>query len=146
MTEKDLRHLSRADLVDIIYELGKQNQQKAAACQKLQDALNKREIILSNAGSIAEAAMQINGVMEAAQAAAVQYVLSLQAANDQIEQMLAEARAERERILQDANEQAAQILEKAQAGADWLWNDFQAKASEMVQASPELMALHEEDR
>lgn len=84
MTEKQLKRLGRAELVDIIYELQKQNQQKEQECQALRDALQKRELILSRAGSIAEAALQINGVLEAAQAAADQYLLSVRALGAQM--------------------------------------------------------------
>lgn len=109
MTDKELRHLSRADLIDIIYELQKQNRQKDILCRKMQNELNRKELILSNAGSIAEASLQINHVMEAAQAAADQYMLSVRAANGEAERILKEAEQERERILQEAREQAGQM-------------------------------------
>ncbi len=90
MTDKELRRLSRLDLIDIIYELQKQNQQKDAECRSLKRALKQKKLIISNAGSIAEAALQINRVMEAAQAAADQYVLSVQAVADGAEQMMSD--------------------------------------------------------
>ena len=80
MTDKELQHLSRVELIEIIYELQKQNEAAAAQVKRLEKALADREIHISNAGSIAEAAMGLNGVFEAAQAAADQYLLSLQAA------------------------------------------------------------------
>ena len=70
MTDKELKHLSRMELIDIIYELHKQNEQNAAQIEKLQAALDEKELHIENAGSIAEAAVQISGVLEAAQAAA----------------------------------------------------------------------------
>ncbi len=94
MTEKQLKRLGRAELVDIIYELQKQNQQKEQECQALRDTLQKRELILSRAGSIAEAALQINGVMEAAQAAADQYLLSVRALGAQMASIPAEQTAD----------------------------------------------------
>ena len=76
MTDKELQHLSRVELIEIIYELQKQNEAAAAQVKRLEKALADREIHISNAGSIAEAAMGLNGVFEAAQAAADQYLLS----------------------------------------------------------------------
>lgn len=146
MTDKELKRLRRSDLIDIIYELKKQNQQKTDECQTLQETLKKKELILSNAGSIAEAALELNGVMEAAQAAADQYVLSVEAVNRQAEKTLSEAKAERERILQKANERAEKILEDAKADADRRWDDFQRKASEMMQTNAELMASLDRNR
>ena len=86
MTDKELNRLSRSALIDIIYELQQQNQQLEVSRQQLQQELSKRELILANAGSIAEAALQINGVMEAAQAAAEQYLLSLKAVSSKAEE------------------------------------------------------------
>lgn len=83
-----MRRLSRLDLIDIIYELQKQNQQKDAESRRLRRALKQKKLIISNAGSIAEAAMQINRVMEAAQAAADQYVLSVKAVSNEAERMI----------------------------------------------------------
>lgn len=146
MTDKELKRLRRSDLIDIIYELKKQNQQKTDECQTLQETLKKKELILSNAGSIAVAALELNGVMEAAQAAADQYVLSVEAVNRQAEKTLSEAKAERERILQNANERAEKILEDAKTAADRRWDDFQRKASEMMQTNAELMASLDRNR
>ena len=70
MTDKELKHLSRAELIDIIYELQKQSEEKDAQMQNMQAALNERTLRISKAGSIAEAAIGVNGVFEAAQAAA----------------------------------------------------------------------------
>ncbi len=99
MTDKELRHLRRADLIDIIYELQKQGDEKDAQIKELQAVLEERTLRISNAGSIAEAALSINGIFEAAQAAADQYLLSVRAAADQ---MLAEAEAKRQELLNPA--------------------------------------------
>lgn len=64
MTDQELRRLSRADLIDIIYTL---QQQKEQAEQQLAEAqLQDRQLRLANAGSIAEAALSLNGVFDAA--------------------------------------------------------------------------------
>ncbi len=77
MTDKELRHLSRAELIDIIYELQKRNNEKEAQMQEMRNALDERTLRISKAGSIAEAAISVNGVVEAAQAAAEQYLASI---------------------------------------------------------------------
>ena len=79
MADTQLRHLSRLELIDIIYELQKQNQAAAEEIEQLRKALDEKELRLANAGSIAEAALSLNGVFEAAQAAADQYLLSVRA-------------------------------------------------------------------
>ncbi len=78
--EKGLRHLSRVELVDIICELKKSNEEKDAQIQQLQAALDDKALRIATAGSIAQAALSINGVFEAVQAAADQYLASVKAA------------------------------------------------------------------
>ncbi len=82
MKEKklELKRLNRAELIEIIYELQKQNEENTARIAQMQEMLSDRELRISSAGSIAEAALSINGVLEAAQAAADQYLLSIKAA------------------------------------------------------------------
>ena len=76
MTDKDLRHLSRAELLDILYEQQKRYEDSLAENQALRQQLEDRTLRIASAGSIAEAAIQVNGVFEAAQAAADQYLAS----------------------------------------------------------------------
>lgn len=79
MTDRELRRLGRAELVDIIYELQSRNQQCEAEIEKLQKALDDKILKIASAGSIAEAALKLSGIFEAAQAAADQYLVSLEA-------------------------------------------------------------------
>ena len=117
MTDKELQHLSRVELIEIIYELQKQNEAAAAQVKRLEKALADREIHISNAGSIAEAAMGLNGVFEAAQAAADQYLLSLQAAAAELKAGVDQAEKQRQSILQGAERQAAWIVRDAEQKA-----------------------------
>lgn len=78
MTDRELRRLGRAELVDIIYELQSRNQQCEAEIEKLQKALDDKILKIASAGSIAEAALKLSGIFEAAQAAADQYLASLE--------------------------------------------------------------------
>lgn len=74
MTDKELRKLSRAELIDILFELQTQNENLTAENRELAAQLESRQLQITEAGSIAEAALRLNGVFEAAQAAADQYV------------------------------------------------------------------------
>ncbi len=77
-SDKELRHLKRSELIEIIYKM-KQNEEILK--QELDEAnkkLEEREIILEKSGSIAEAALALNGIFEVAQQAADDYVHSVQ--------------------------------------------------------------------
>lgn len=59
MISKDLKKLSRRELMDIIYQMKKNEQQLQEEIASLQEALQDKRIRLSTAGSIAEAAASI---------------------------------------------------------------------------------------
>lgn len=77
MTEKELKRLSRAELLELLLEQVEENEALRAEIADLKGQLEDRVIKIENAGSIAEAALRLNGVFEAAEAAAKQYVDSL---------------------------------------------------------------------
>lgn len=84
-SEKDLRRLSRKDLIDIIYELRKQEHVLREELEQARRELDQRDILLAESGSIAEAALKLNHVFEAAQAAADQYLQSVKAGHPSAE-------------------------------------------------------------
>lgn len=74
MTDQELRKLSRADLLELLLEQSKENERLREQLKQAQEQLASRKIEIDNAGSIAEAALQLNGVFEAAEKAAAQYL------------------------------------------------------------------------
>ena len=74
MTDKELRKLRRGELLEMLLEQSRENEKLKKQLADLQEKLESREIILKESGSIAEAALKLNGVFEAAQKAAEQYL------------------------------------------------------------------------
>lgn len=152
MTDKELKRLSRRELVDIIYELQKKDAERENEIERLQSALSKKELAVSEAGSIAEAALKVNGVFEAAQAAANQYLISLHAANADATEKIETARKQSDELLRQANQRADNIISEAEAKANAIisnanqdaaksWTQFQQKADELLRTRSELNAL-----
>lgn len=77
MTDKELKKLSRAELLELLLEQVEENEKLCQKNLELEKQLEDRVIKISEAGSIAEAALTLNGVFEAAEAAAKQYLDSL---------------------------------------------------------------------
>lgn len=102
MVSKELRRLSRRELIDIIYQMKKNEQQMQAEIASLQEALQDRQIRISVAGSIAEAAVSITNVFSAAQLSADLYL-------QEISRMKQETEAECRRIIAEAQRKAAEI-------------------------------------
>ncbi|HFI2440000.1 TPA: DNA repair protein [Streptococcus suis] len=77
MSKKQLRQLRRIDLLELVVSQAEEIEKLQEQVKSLQDKLNDRQIVLAEAGSIAEAALKLNHVFEAAQAAAEQYLYNV---------------------------------------------------------------------
>ena len=107
MTDKEFKQLSRAQLIEIIYQLQLQIDGLTERNQALEDALADKRLRIRNAGNLAEAALQINDCFRSAQDAAEQYL-------NEIKAMREETEAERQRILAAAQAEAEMIVAGAQ--------------------------------
>ena len=74
MTEKELHKLKRAELLEMMLAQSREIEVLRARIEELETKLADREIRIRESGSIAGAALKLNGIFEAAQAAADQYL------------------------------------------------------------------------
>ena len=74
MISKELKRLSRRELVDIIYQLKKNEQEMQEEIKSLKNELQDKRIRVSVAGSIADAAMSVTNVFSTAQMTADLYL------------------------------------------------------------------------
>ena len=79
MTNRELRRLSRRELLELLIEQGKKVNDLQARLDEATEKLASRQIQLEQAGSIAEAALRLNHIFEDAQAAADQYLENIRA-------------------------------------------------------------------
>ena len=113
MTDKEFKRLSRAQLIEIIYQLQLQIDKLSEQTQELESELADKRLRLSNAGNIADAALEINNCFRSAQNAAEQYL-------NEIKAIRKETEAERQRILSQARAEAEAII----AGAKKTQDDY----------------------
>ena len=114
MVSKELKKLSRRELVDIIYQMKKNEQRMQDEITSLQgeidslrEALQDKRIQLSNAGSIAEAAISVTNLISTAQTAADLYL-------QEIARMKQDAQAECEKLIGEARQTAAEIISQSE--------------------------------
>ena len=74
MTRKELQKMGRRELIVLLLEISNENDQLRTQLGDAQRRVASREIRIKRSGSIAEAAMELNHVFEAAQSAANQYL------------------------------------------------------------------------
>lgn len=85
MTDKELQRLKRGELLEMLLEQSKENDRLKEEVEELRAQLADRKIEIESAGTIAEASFKLNGVFDAAQAAAQQYLDNLQLLYDREE-------------------------------------------------------------
>ena len=113
MTAKELKRLRRTDLLEMLLDLSRENDDLRQEIQFLRQQLENRTISILNCGSLAEAAMELNGVFEAAQAACRQYTENIRDRSENLElycqQMEQQTREKCDRMIAEAQQAAAEI-------------------------------------
>ena len=111
MTDKEFKKLKRSDLISIIYEYQKRQEELLAEIDSMRTELEEKRIKISNAGSVAEAVVGLNRLFETAQQTADDYLAQIRASVEEAEKKAAE-------IVAEAEKKAAVILEGANRVSD----------------------------
>lgn len=82
MTDAELKKLKRHELLQMLLEQSKTLEALRAELEEKNKLLEERRIKLEKSGSIAEAALKLNDIFEAAQAAADQYLYNIKLASE----------------------------------------------------------------
>lgn len=86
MTDKELRKLSRSELVQMLLQQSQEIQMLRKQLQSAEAALEKRIITILESGTMAEAALKLSGVFEAADVACQNYIENIQRMNREMEE------------------------------------------------------------
>lgn len=78
MTDRELRRLRRGELLELLVEQGRQVERLERELEEARAALERREIMIRESGTMAEAAMKLNLLFEAADAAVMQYLENIE--------------------------------------------------------------------
>ena len=142
MTDQELKKLHRSDLLELLIAQEKENEQLRSQILQLKQRLEDRTIALEQAGSIAEASLQINGVFRAAQDAAAQYLDNIQRLSGQQEEICRRLEAETQeacrRMEEETRRKCQEQLSSAQAAADRYWTEARQRMEEYCTAHEEL--------
>ena len=124
MTDKELKRLSRAELLEMLIDKSREIE---ALREQLDDALaqlNDRALRIENAGTMAEAALLVNGVLDAAQQAGAQYL-------ENIRQRQSLAEEECARLQEQARTEAARMLAQTQQTCQQMEQETRQRCEEM---------------
>lgn len=82
VNDKELRKLKRKELLEIMLSQAKLIEELENELAKTKEDLNNKNIMIKEAGSIAEASMKLSGIFEKAQEVADQYLNSIRKNNE----------------------------------------------------------------
>ena len=118
MADDELKKLKRADLLDKLLDVMRENEQLKAELSEARAQLAERQLDLLDAGSIAEASMRLNGVFEAAQAAADQYLDNIERLYRGRGELVREAQSKAQALVAQAKLDAQDQLDQVRSDAD----------------------------
>jgi len=150
--KKDLSKLKRVELLDLLLDVTKENETIKTENEELKKKLKSREMSISEAGSIAEASLKLSGIFTVAQAAADTYLINIKKASAASDKLIAQAKAEAEKIAEDAEQKSEQILRDARAQAaviknqadmetQVIWQETREKISTILESENALKDL-----
>lgn len=147
MTDKEFKKLRRDELIEVIYQLQQNEKNLLQEVATLQKKLAERRTKIEEVGSIAEASMVLNGVFEAAQAAADQYVQQVKELNENAaghsQMIIDDANRQAEDILEDARLESAEMINKAEIDCAVMRRQAQTDCDEMRGKITEILNAHE---
>lgn len=126
----------KESLAQQVEKLTAENEALKAKTAELESKLGSMDTEITEPGSIAEMAVRVNGVMEAAQKAADDYLAQIKKMRDTMQhdyavyEMIAKQKADA--ILKDANTEAEMIVQKARIEADDIWSTLQGRFNNYV--------------
>ena len=159
MTGKEMKKLRRDELLEMLIEQTKRKDELEVKLAQAEEKLNSREIDVREAGTLAEAALQLNAIFEAADAAASQYLENVRAmagrqrsdasvtpdtgdlaadTQEQAERQLAEV-AEKCRAMEEETRQKCEAMTaKAKKEADAYWTEVSRRIEQYLEEHEEL--------
>ena len=134
MADEELKRLKRNELLERLVQLSRENEELKAELVELRAKLADRTLDLLDTGSIAEASLKVNGVFEAAQAAANQYLDNIERLYKGRGELVHEAQSKAQALVAqaklDAQDQVAQVRVQAEAEANQVRLAAKAAADE----------------
>ena len=138
MTEGELKKLNRAELLAMLIAVTQRCDELEIELLDAEEKLDSRDIEISRAGSLAEAALKINKVLEAADQAGAQYLANLQrmypgdgfvdtsaiiAATQSMGASEAETRARCQQIEAETRKRCMEMIENAKRDSQAYWDE-----------------------
>ena len=125
MNSKELKRLSRRELVEIIYQLKKNEQEMQEEIEALKNELQDKHIRIATSGSIADAAVSISNLFSTAQTTADLYLQEITYMKEKTEKECAQK-------VEDTEKECAQKVEDTEKKVKDILLDGEQKLADLV--------------
>ena len=122
MTERQLRKASRLDLLKLLLEQRKENEALAQQISDLEKRLQRRQIDIDQSGTLAEAALKLRGIFEAAETACQYYTENIRALSGRQEKLCYA-------MEQETREKCERMVEQAKQMSRVYWDEYTEKCN-----------------
>ena len=142
MISKELKRLSRRELVDIIYQLKKNEQEMQEEIESLKTELRDKRIRISTAGSIADAAISVTNVFSTAQLTADIYLREISCMREDADRECAKKIEEAEKRVRDIltdGEKKFDTLKTAYKREYVKWQQLKSEVEKLEERKKQLM-------
>lgn len=113
MNDKELRRLGRKDLLELLIEQTRKNLELQNKIELLESELKEKRLVLSESGSLAEAALRLNNMFSDADKAAELYLDNIRTNEVESKRVLEDAKNKAKEMLQDAEQTKLITIDEA---------------------------------
>ena len=145
MLRQELKKMNRSELLEMLIEQTNENNRLREQIGEMRKKLMDKNIACEEAGSIAQAALELNKVFEAAQAACDQYTENVRLRNAHLEETCIAREKETEEKCsareRETEEKCAEMVSQAKEESEAYWNEVNEKVEALMSQSAILREL-----
>ena len=122
MTDRQLRKARRIDLLKLLLEQKKENETLRQQLAQIQEQLRQRQIAIDQSGTLAEAALKLSGIFDAAESACQYYTENIRNLSGRQEEIC-------RTMERETREKCDRMLEQAKQMAKVYWDEYTEKCN-----------------
>ena len=127
MTERQLRRASRADLLKLLLEERKERECLREQISEMENQLQLRQIAIDQSGTLAEAALKLSGIFDAAETACRYYTENIRNLSGRQEEIC-------RTMERDTREKCDRMMEQAKQMAKVYWDEYTEKCNQYMKS------------
>ena len=127
MTERQLRKASRPELLKMLQQSRQENDDLRQRLEQTQSQLQSRQLAVDQSGTLADAALKLSGIFEAAESACQYYTENIRTLSGRQEEIC-------RKMEQESREKCDRMLEQAKQMAKIYWEEYAEKCSRYMKA------------